>query len=150
MLKTMYYCGLRVSEVCKLTKDAVEDNQLLIFHSKCDKSRNVNAPEWLISEIRAVSDGHKGPLCFVSSTGKAIATCHLQHKLARLADRLGIARRKMHPHTFRHTYATRLVEAGMILPRVAKRLGHTEIKTTMVYVHLADTISDAERELWSS
>lgn len=65
-------------------------------------------------------------------------------KLKRLALRAGIPPGKVRPHVLRHTFATRALRSGISLPSLQRLLGHTDIRTTQVYLHL--TIDDIKRE----
>lgn len=152
-LKLIYCCGLRLSECLGLTIHDIrgKENKLLIRHGKGDKDRVVPLPTLMYEELRRYWAFHRHPLLIFPNVGrgghdpKALAermrqaTCPMPHNsLQRL---LIIARKNLNipaasVHSLRHSFATHLLEAGAHLHMIQKLLGHTQITTTMVYLHL--------------
>lgn len=152
-LKLIYCCGLRLSECLGLTIHDIlgKENKLMIRHSKGHTDRVVPLPNSIYQELRRYWAFHKHPLLIFPNVGrgdrnpKALAarmhqaTGPMPHSsLQRL---LILARRQLNipaasPHSLRHSFATHLLEAGAHLHTIQKLLGHKQITTTMVYLHL--------------
>jgi len=88
----------------------------------------------VVYEILAGRRGKRGYI-FGTRKGNMLHRDHLRERLQRVCKRLEIP--DVNLHTLRHTCASHLVMAGVDLPTIAKILGHTDIKTTMIYSHLA-------------
>jgi integrase/recombinase XerD len=152
-LKLIYCCGLRLSECLGLTIHDIlgKENKLMIRHSKGNTDRVVPLPTSMYQELRRYWAFHQHPLLIFPNVGrgdndpKALAarmrqaTGPMPHSsLQRL---LILARRQLNipaasPHSLRHSFATHLLEAGAHLHTIQKLLGHKQITTTMVYLHL--------------
>ena len=152
-LKLIYCCGLRLSECLGLTIHDIlgKENKLMIRQGKGNTDRVVPLPTSMYEELRRYWSFHKHPLLIFPNVGrgdndpKAVAarmyraTGPMPHSsLQRL---LILARRQLNipaatPHSLRHSFATHLLEAGAHLHTIQKLLGHKQITTTMVYLHL--------------
>ena len=152
-LKLIYCCGLRLSECLGLTIHDIrgKENKLLIRQSKGHRDRVVPLPTSMYQELRRYWAFHQHPLLIFPNVGrgdndpKALAarmrqaTGPMPHSsLQRL---LILARRQLNipaasPHSLRHSFATHLLEAGAHLHTIQHLLGHKQITTTMVYLHL--------------
>ncbi|MCB2229688.1 tyrosine-type recombinase/integrase [bacterium] len=101
----------------------------------------------LISEMYAkLKRGSNARFVFDGRSGKK-SGLHLREKLIQIAKKAGIENLTK-IHTLRHTFASHLVMRGVDLPTVQKLMGHTDIKTTMIYAHVApDHLSDAVNKL---
>jgi len=152
-LKLIYCCGLRLSECLGLTiHDIVgQENKLLIRNSKGHKDRVVPLPSSMYQELRRYWAFHRHPLLLFPNVGRGDhdpkslaarmqkATCPMPHcSLQRL---LIIARKHLNipaasVHSLRHSFATHLLEAGAHLHTIQKLLGHKQITSTMIYLHL--------------
>jgi site-specific recombinase XerD len=152
-LKLIYCCGLRLGECLGLTIHDIrgKENKLLLSHGKGYKDRVVPLPTSMYEELRRYWAFHRHPLLIFPNAGrggpnpKALAErmhqaiCPMPHNsLQRL---LIIARKQLNipaasVHSLRHSFATHLLEAGAHLHTIQKLLGHTQITTTMVYLHL--------------
>ncbi len=145
MLETMYSCGLRVTELVELKMSQVDliDGQVRII-GKGNKERIVpigstamNAIDDYLSHYRSgltPASGHEDTL-FLGRQGRGISRQMAFTMIRRLAIQAGI-RKNVSPHTFRHSFATHLVEAGADLRAVQVMLGHAQIATTEIYTHL--------------
>lgn len=146
ILETMYGSGLRVSEVVGLKLQDVffEDAFLRIF-GKGNKERLVPAsPSSLklmhqyIQNIRChlpIKRGHEDYV-FLNRRGERLTRQMIFYIVKDTAQRAGI-RKNISPHTFRHSFATHLIEAGADLRAVQEMLGHASITTTEIYIHLS-------------
>ena len=153
-LKLIYCCGLRLGECLALTIHDIsgKENKLFIRHSKGDKDRVVPLPTSMYQELRHYWAFHRHPLLIFPNVGRGdnnspqalarrmhSATCPMPHNsLQRL---LILARKKLNlpaasVHSLRHSFATHLLEAGAHLHSIQRLLGHKQITTTMVYLHL--------------
>jgi len=153
-LKLIYCCGLRLSEGLGLTIHDIkgQENKLLIGHSKGQKDRVVPLPTSLWQELRRYWSFHRHPLLIFPNAGRGDNNC--PQSLARRMhtatspipcsslQRLVIVARKQlnlpaaSVHSLRHSFATHLLESGAHLHTIQKLLGHKQITSTMVYLHL--------------
>jgi integrase/recombinase XerD len=152
-LKLIYCCGLRLSECLALTIHDVlgKENKLLIRNSKGHQDRVVPLPTSMYHDLRRYWLFHRHPLLIFPNVGRGdnnpqtlakrmrSATCPMPpSSLQRL---LIIARKQLNipaasVHSLRHSFATHLLEAGAHLHTIQKLLGHKQITSTMVYLHL--------------
>jgi integrase/recombinase XerD len=162
-LKLIYCCGLRLSECLGLTIHDIlgKENKLIIRNSKGHKDRVLPLPTSLYRELRRYWAFHRHPLLIFPNVGRGVnnpqaladrmhhAKCPIPHcSLQRL---LIIARKHLNipaatVHSLRHSFATHLLEAGAHLHTIQKLLGHKQINSTMVYLHLThQSATDALR-----
>ena len=141
MVAMMYYLGCRVSEVVGMRMQHVFSDHVVV-RGKGEKERVVPlAPvvgTILDAYINNERDDASSPWLFFNAKGQALARQTVSLMLSRLVQELGITER-LTPHTFRHMFATTLLERGMDLREVQLLLGHASIKTTQVYTHLTNT-----------
>lgn len=145
MLETLYGTGLRVSELVMLKlSDVYFDERFLRVLGKGSKERLVPigqvAIKYLriyIEEIRSCVAVQKGfaNYVFLSRRGTTLTRVMVFLIVKGLAQRVGLGKR-ISPHTFRHSFATHLVEGGADLRAVQAMLGHESITTTGIYTHL--------------
>lgn len=145
MLETLYSCGLRVSELItlRLSHLYVDDGFIRVI-GKGNKERLVpignsalRAIAIYVGEVRVHQDvqaGHED-FIFLNLRGKRLTRMSAFNIVKENAVRAGI-RKTVSPHTFRHSFASHLVEAGADLRTVQEMLGHESITTTEVYTHL--------------
>jgi integrase/recombinase XerD len=145
ILETMYSCGLRVSEVVNLRISCLHlDVGYIRVIGKGDKERLVPIGSEAIKHIRiyrqgtrvhiAIKPGHEDIL-FLNRRGSRLSRVMIFLLLKDLAAQAGIGK-NISPHTFRHSFATHLVEGGADLRAVQEMLGHESITTTEIYTHL--------------
>lgn len=145
MLELMYASGLRCSEVVGLTIDCIDfSRNLLLIHGKGNKDRYVPfhdyARKWLfkyLQEIRpnlvAKTTGNR--YVFVNNRGNMMTNRGVEDIVNRITKEYD-ATKKIHPHTFRHSFATHLLNAGADLRTVQELLGHENLSTTQIYTHI--------------
>ena len=144
ILETLYSCGLRVSELCNLKiSDLYLDEGFIKVDGKGSKQRLVPISPRAIKEIkfylmgrsdRLIKDGYED-FVFISRFGKNISRITVFHIIKVLADEIGL-KKTISPHTFRHSFATALLEGGANLRAIQCMLGHESIGTTEIYTHI--------------
>lgn len=145
MLETLYGCGLRVSELTSLKiSDLFFDEGFVKVTGKGNKERFVPISNSCIKyiniyrdEIRSHVDIQKGheDILFLNRRGKQLTRVMIFTIIKNLATKIGL-KKKISPHTFRHSFATHLIEGGADLRAVQEMLGHESIITTEIYTHL--------------
>jgi integrase/recombinase XerD len=146
ILEFMYSSGLRVSEVTDLKiSNILLSDQLLRVIGKGNKERIIPITEislkWLnfyFEHMRnhlSISAGHED-FVFLNRRGKQLSRMMIFNIIRDQARNIGI-QKSVSPHTFRHSFATHLVEAGADLRAVQEMLGHASITTTEIYTHLS-------------
>lgn len=145
IFETMYSCGLRVSEVVNLKITALYlDIGFIKAHGKGDKERLVPIGSEAVKYINlyrntirchlTIAKGQEDFL-FLNRRGKKLSRVMIFLILQELVKKAGITK-QVSPHTFRHSFATHLVEGGADLRAVQEMLGHESITTTEIYTHL--------------
>ncbi|MBC8034330.1 MAG: tyrosine recombinase XerD, partial [Chitinophagaceae bacterium] len=145
ILETMYSCGLRVSELVNLRISALYlDLEFIRVTGKGDKERLVPIGSSAIKfitiywkEIRVhvpIKSGQEDFL-FLNRRGSKLSRVMIFLMLKALVKKAGITK-NISPHTFRHSFATHLVEGGADLRAVQEMLGHESITTTEIYTHI--------------
>ena len=145
ILETMYSCGLRVSEVVNLRISQLYlDVGFVRVIGKGDKERLVPVGRSAIKHINIykntirvhleVKKGNEDVL-FLNNRGSKLSRVMIFYIIKDLALKAGI-KKTVSPHTFRHSFATHLVEGGADLRAVQEMLGHASITTTEIYTHL--------------
>lgn len=144
ILETLYSCGLRVSELCNLRiSDLYLEEGFIKVEGKGNKQRLVPISPKAINEIKnyfiSRNEGLIKPeyedFVFISKFGKNISRVMVFHIIKELANRIGL-RKTISPHTFRHSFATHLLEGGANLRAIQCMLGHESIGTTEIYTHI--------------
>ena len=145
MLETLYGCGLRVSELVSLRlSDLHFDQEFIKVTGKGDKQRIVPIAESTMKyiniyvlEIRnhLTIDSAFRDTVFLNRRGKGLTRAMVFTIIKDLAQRAGI-HKKVSPHTFRHSFATHLLEHGADLRAIQQMLGHESITTTEIYTHV--------------
>jgi len=145
ILETLYSAGLRVSELCALEMNNIlSDSSMLRVLGKGNKERFVPLGSKVIKLIddycknvrsklvdKKKSDGN----VFLSKNGKQLTRMTIFNIMKKWTQISGI-NKDISPHTFRHSFATHLLEGGADLRAVQEMLGHSDISTTQIYTHL--------------
>jgi integrase/recombinase XerD len=144
MLELLYGCGLRVSELVGLDTDRVDlPNQQVRVIGKGNKERRVPMGDearerlhrYLGGPRLAWTAGRPTPAVFVNQRGRRLSRESVWRTVKRWTAAAGV-RERVTPHTFRHSFATHLLEGGADLRVVQALLGHASISTTQLYTHL--------------
>ena len=148
ILETLYGCGLRVSELINLKlSDLYFDEDFIKVTGKGNKQRfvpisDINQKYINIyrKEVRvhlAIKKEHED-FVFLNRRGKQLTRAMIFTIIKRLAEEIGL-KKNISPHTFRHSFATHLLENGADLRAIQQMLGHESITTTEVYMHVNRT-----------
>ena len=145
MLETLYGCGLRVSELINLQiSDLFFEEDFIKVTGKGDKQRFVPISEInkkyigiYKSEVRIHQRVQKGfdDILFLNRRGKQLTRAMVFTIIKQLAEKISL-NKNISPHTFRHSFATHLLENGADLRAIQQMLGHESITTTEVYMHV--------------
>jgi len=146
MLETLYSCGLRVTELINLrvSKLMLEEGFVIVI-GKGDKERISPIGSVAIKHIKTYIESKRNhmnnidkdseDILFLNRRGKQLTRVMIFTIIKNLAEKAGVTK-TVSPHTFRHSFATHLVEGGADLRAVQEMLGHESITTTEIYTHL--------------
>jgi integrase/recombinase XerD len=152
ILETLYCCGLRVSELCdlKISQIFYEEGFIRVI-GKGNKERLIPFAESVKKELgfyfdamrnhMEIARGHED-FVFLNRRGKQLTRVMIFTIIKDLAEKAGI-KKNISPHTFRHSFATHLLEGGANLRAIQDMLGHESILTTEIYTHVSN---QAQRE----
>ena len=145
LLEILYSCGLRVSETCTLRGiDILQDSEMVRVRGKGNKERLVPIgpramkilDQYLqYSRPMLLKRGSEVGEIFLSRNGKLLTRMTVYNILIKYSTEAHI-KKQISPHTFRHSFATHLLEGGADLRAVQEMLGHSNIVTTQIYTHL--------------
>ena len=140
ILMTLYATGLRISEVLALQVRDIDSARMLIQvrQGKGGKDRYVPLSETLLNHLRRYWRFYRPGFWLFPSTDprRALTASTVQRVCANAASKAGLSKR-VSPHTLRHTFATHHLEAGTNLKTIQVLLGHRNLNTTSVYLHVA-------------
>jgi integrase/recombinase XerD len=145
MLETLYATGVRVSELVNLKQSSllIDDGMILVY-GKGSKERLVpigrSARRWIEeyqkkSRVHLARSGKSQDYIFLNIHGAKLTRDMVRKLVEKYSKAAGIGK-KVHPHTFRHSFATHLLEGGADLRVVQEMLGHADISTTQIYTHI--------------
>lgn len=149
-LVTVYSCGLRLQEGLYLEVSDIDGQRKMIHvhRGKGAKDRYVPLPESTYALLRRYWLTHRNPRLIFPAVGRGgqegptsqipMSIEGVQGALRRAKHAAGISKKGVSVHTLRHSYATHLLEAGVNLRVIQKNLGHANIETTMIYLHLTN------------
>ncbi|MEN9282172.1 MAG: Site-specific recombinase XerD [Bacteroidota bacterium] len=145
MFEMMYACGLRVSELINIRQaDVMRDVELVRVFGKGSKERIVpigpDALLWIERYQQAargqlITTANTDDILFLNSRGSRLSRMAIWKIIQFGATQAGISKH-VHPHMFRHSFATHLLEGGADLRAVQEMLGHADIATTQIYTHI--------------
>lgn len=151
MLELLYGCGLRVSELCQLTLNQVHlEHGFLRVIGKGDKERmipmherSVQALKRYLTLVRSQWVKKRSVYVFLNVYGHEVTRQYVHLLIKRQLKELGLDER-LSAHSFRHSFATHLLDGGADLRVVQELLGHSDISTTQIYTHIQNKkIKDA-------
>ena len=145
ILEVLYSCGLRVSELVNLKLSNIRFNEGYVkVLGKGNKERfapiGSSALKYLkiyLKEVRIHQNIKKDSedIVFLNRRGNKLTRVMIFTIIKQLAEKIGL-KKKISPHTFRHSFATHLIEGGADLRAIQEMLGHESITTTEIYTHL--------------
>lgn len=148
MVELLYSSGLRVTEICELLlSDLYIDEGFLRVKGKGSKQRLVPISPRATKELRLwieerrhirIKPGEEDYVFVSHQRGKRVSRITVFHNIKDYALRAGI-QKNISPHTFRHTFATHLLEGGANLRAIQQMLGHESLGTTQIYTHIDRT-----------
>lgn len=147
----LYSCGLRVSELIRLTWDDIAGEGVMIRQGKGNKDRFVPLGRGVkvsLTKYRAelwpsLSAKRKRPEVFLSYTGRRLSKSDVSARLKKYTA-LSLIKKRVYPHLIRHTMATHLLEQGAPLPMIQEMLGHSRLETTQIYTQ----VNPADLKKW--
>ena len=148
IIELLYFSGLRVSELILLDLSNVDvENRILRVIGKGNKERIVPFSTQCqftlkiylkkLREKLIIKNKNPSSALFLNSDGKRLTSRGLQYILKQIEDKTGL-HLGLHPHIFRHSFATHLLENGMDLRMIQELLGHDSINATQIYTHVTD------------
>lgn len=142
MFTLLYACGLRVSELCTLQWNQIDLNSRIVrVLGKGKKERLVPFFSGFEKQLKKYKLRYwekyaKSDFVFVNQRGKGFTSRGIQYLMQKHADEIGM-HMKLHPHMFRHSFATHLLDHGADIRLVQELLGHESLSTTQIYTHVS-------------
>lgn len=141
MISLLYGAGLRVSELLNLRVGDInfENKYGFVRHGKGNKDRIFILPEKILNQLKELiqlENLSKEDFMFLTNRNERYSPRTIAEIIKKSCEINGI-KRKIHPHTMRHSFATHLIQNGNSVNEVQSLLGHKSPETTMIYVHLA-------------
>ncbi len=151
IIATLYGCGLRSYELCKLKLSDIDFHRMTVFvqQQKGNTDRYLPLSKHLARGLKKyINTEHPIEFLFNSQVTKdgnpqGITVRAIQWVVKENRSKIG-SRKKITAHTFRHSYATHLLEDGLNIMAIKELLGHARIETTLIYLHVANTGSSAK------
>lgn len=140
IIKLLYGCGLRLSELLNLKITDIDSGNMVIHirKSKGNKDRVVMLSNQLLEDLRVYFSRYKPKEYLIEGQGgEMYSEKSVQNVVKDAARRAGI-KKQVTPHILRHSFATHLLENGTDIRYIQQLLGHSSIKTTEIYTHITD------------
>lgn len=142
----MYACGLRASEAARMKIDDLDGKRMVVWvrQGKGDKDRQIPLPGRTLESLRQYWRDRRPPQpwLFPDRAGKGPINRSVLDRAIRAARGQSGIRKRVSCHTLRHSYATHLLERGVDLRSIQGLLGHANIKSTIVYLHLTQGVME--------
>ncbi|MDI6765450.1 MAG: site-specific tyrosine recombinase XerD [Bacteroidota bacterium] len=145
ILETLYATGMRVTELITLKQSSVfREEEIVRVFGKGSKERLIpigrSALSWIdkyVQEVRCrlAIKGRGQDVLFLNARGKPMSRMAVWN-IVKIYTTISGIKKEVHPHTFRHSFATHLLEGGADLRAVQEMLGHSDISTTQIYTHI--------------
>lgn len=147
IIEVLYGCGLRVSELISLKiSDIYNKDEFIKVIGKGNKERLIPIGKGILKSIHLYIEGERNiqninkkntDVLFINKRGTGLSRQMIYIIIRELAQKSGI-KKKIGPHTLRHSFATHLIEGGADLRAIQQMLGHSSIGTTEIYTHISD------------
>lgn len=143
----IYTCGLRITEATTLRRQDIDVKRMVVIipDSKFKKTREVPLPSITLKVLTNFWLSHKNPVLIFPTYPRIIQRAHTtdrsmssdsaERALKKVKIHLNI-KKNITPHTLRHCYATHLLDAGINIRTVQRYLGHADVRTTCLYLHV--------------
>lgn len=165
LLCLVYHCGLRLTEACQLKPTDIDSARgvIRVRHGKGDKAREIPICPAMVERLRVFWKHHRNPQWLFPGVGRgwkqsgisqaqamARSTNPMSPSAVQMAMRIIRANSKVSKpftvHTLRHSFATHLLEDGVSIRQVSRYLGHSELKSTLVYLHVTELSEEGGRQ----
>jgi integrase/recombinase XerD len=148
IVRLLYASGLRVSELVALDRESIEEHRIQVRSGKGKKDRVVYVDEGTLILLKEYLQDRKddNPALFVNRRGTRLTDRYVEILVKRHAKRAGI-KKKVTPHTLRHTFATHLLQNQANIMVIKDLLGHASLSTTQIYTHVTD---EYKKEIYES
>lgn len=153
-LTMLYTCGLRLQEGAGLQTSQIDSERMqVLVHGKGNRDRYVPLPCGALAMLRDCWRTHRSLPWLFPARRNGVKNDHPQPvnvRSVRTAFNAALeesgVRKKAHPHTLRHSYATHLLEDGVNLRLIQMYLGHASLRTTQIYTHLTRKVREAAKD----
>jgi integrase/recombinase XerD len=138
VMDTMFVAGLRSNEITGLARSNfhVDDHTIDVTPAKFDSERRLSLDEDLVDRLSVfVEDSPTSDYVLPDAEGGKLSTRYMRSFVSDYAKEAGLSNKRIHPHLFRHTYGSMLLEVTENLKVVQRALGHDSIQTTLLYIH---------------
>lgn len=138
IVSLLYDSGIRISELCSLNRNSIKDRQFIVI----GKSKNprvcfiTEKTERRIKDYLDLRDDNDRALFIANQTGKRITSDNVRKVFQNVCNRSDFI--NIHPHTIRHSFATRLLEKEVDIRYIAELMGHESLDTTKMYTHFSN------------
>lgn len=141
ILALLYSCSLRVSELINLKWKDIDRSRMIIniLQAKGNKDRQVALNDTLIKLLAEYYQEYKSSVYVLNGQGNSAQYSErsVNEVVKQLASKAGVKNKRVYTHLIRHTSATHMVEAGTDINLIQKILGHSNVKTTNIYLHIS-------------
>ena len=145
----MYCCGLRISEGLNLKVSDIDSERmvLIVRSGKGNKDRHIPLPRRTLELLRAYWREYRPKTwLFTTLDGRQMADHSVRYFLKKAVKDAGI-RKRVSPHTLRHSYATNLMAQGVDVRIIQVLLGHRSLKTTTIYLHMTASVMRSAQDV---
>lgn len=138
IVSLLYDSGIRISELCSLNRNSIKDRQFIVI----GKSKNpricfiTEKTEQIIKDYLDLRDDNDRALFIANQTSKRITSDNVRKVFQNACDRSDFI--NIHPHTIRHSFATRLLDKEVDIRYIAELMGHESLDTTKMYTHFSN------------
>ncbi len=138
IIMLLYSAGVRLSECLKMRQKDLEIGEKIgwVRGGKGGKDRMIILSESLIGKLKGRLDGEDDSYLFTGKLGEPLSARNVQKIVERAARKAGI-RKRVSPHTLRHSFATHLLESGTDIRKIQELLGHSNLQTTQIYTKVS-------------